>query len=100
LQDKNRVTEGTTLADANITGSENALQAVTKIYNYINAASDDTTTSISEEELLHKVTHGECDGVLDLVEFENALREAGLDLERYPEMKDRLGCARARHSSR
>ena len=56
--------------------------------------------SISEEEMLHMVTHGECDGVLDLVEFEHALKEAGLDLERYPEMTDRLGYARARQSSR
>ena len=30
-----------------------------------------------------QVTHGECDGVLDLHEFEDALKEAGLDVGHY-----------------
>ena len=38
-----------------------------------------------------QVTHGECDGVLDIQEFEYALKEAGLDVGRYPQFAEHLG---------
>ena len=38
-----------------------------------------------------QVTHGECNGVLDLHEFEDALKEAGLDVGHYPQFAEHLG---------